>query len=452
MKKLMYVPLFPNNTLVRENKSNVESSYSFFDTVASDLFLQLSNQLIVEIKKNFILEYCLSVAIAEAYNADELIFPVRSDYIDKQTYNPSAFFKLLKMLTQTGTLKKIKVTFPNYEEFCDEFEIDSSCLEKRLTDSNVVSVLNIFSGGLDCTVVSAILEKQQIPQHYIFYDYGQNNIREEKLCVEEQRSSREISLKAITFDNELKNFYEYINFSTGLLSNKKITLENKKDEYVPFRNSLFIAYALNVAIYQKNSHIVTGSHMDDVNSPDNNYLYYNIWNNLLRITKPYNFLTVLPILFNVGGKKEVVKLGNDLKIDFNQTWTCHNKSLSDGNFIPCGECNDCKVREEAFRSNGLIDPMSSIEPTEDIVNIESKSLATVISLMNQINKKDNVDFTDNTKSLLDYGFDSLMSIHLITMLEDVWDIELDGDYLIDFNNKTPREISRLVDEVITINE
>ncbi|MBO0439262.1 7-cyano-7-deazaguanine synthase [Candidatus Enterococcus ikei] len=457
MKKLMYIPVSANISLVEENKNLVDSSYSFEETTKTDLYFELSSELRNKIKNDFILEYCLSIAIAEAYDADEIIIPVNIAYIAQQTDNVSGFLHALKRLAHAGTLKKINVRFSESDNYFREYKFNANYLNEILSNLNIKSALNIYSGGLDCTVASAYLEKEKIKQQYIFYDYGQNNIKEEKLCVKKQCVSRNIDVADITFDKELKNFFNHIKFSTGLLSNKKITLKNKKDEYVPFRNSLFIAYSLNFSYSEDKdiTHIITGSHLDDVNSPDNNPLYYNIWNNLLKLTHHYNHTSVLPILFKFGGKTEVVKLGHDLNVDFSQTWTCHNKSIRDEILIQCGNCNDCKVREEAFKKNHLMDPMQTayLETTSKVEH-DMEHVDLILDLIKKIKESEETyDLSSYaSKSLEEFGFDSLMAIHLITLLEDRYDIEIDGDYLIDFNYKNPIEIGLLINKVRLIDE
>lgn len=454
MKTLMYIPVSADISLVKENESFIESSYSFDKTARTDLFFELSSELGTKIKNDFILEYCLSIAIAEAYNADEIIIPVSIEHITQQTDNLSEFLNALKILACTGTLKKLKVIFPGIDNRLHDYKMNPNYLNEILSNINIKSALNIYSGGLDCTVAAAYLKKEKIRQQYIFYDYGQNNIKEEKLCIKKQCGSRNID---VAFDEELKKFFNHIKFSTSLLSNQKITLKNIKDEYVPFRNSLFIAYALNFAYskFKDITHIITGSHLDDVNSPDNNPLYYNVWNNLLKVTHDYNHISVLPILFRFGGKKEVVKLGHDLNVDFSQTWTCHNKSISDETLIQCGNCNDCKVREEAFKQNHLVDPMQTAYlETTNKVEQDMEHVDLILDLIKKIKEsEENYDLSSYaSKPLEEFGFDSLMAIHLITLLEDRYDIEIDGEYLIDFNYKNPIEIGLLINKVRLINE
>ncbi|WP_288729834.1 7-cyano-7-deazaguanine synthase, partial [uncultured Fusobacterium sp.] len=51
-------------------------------------------------------------------------------------------------------------------------------------------------------------------------------------------------------------------------------------------------------------------------------------------------------------KKEIVKLGLDLKLPYELTWSCY-----EGGEYPCGQCGTCIDREKAFEENGHIDPL-----------------------------------------------------------------------------------------------
>ena len=51
-------------------------------------------------------------------------------------------------------------------------------------------------------------------------------------------------------------------------------------------------------------------------------------------------------------KADVVKLGNELGVPFELTWSCY-----EGGDKPCGVCGTCRDRAAAFEQNGLTDPL-----------------------------------------------------------------------------------------------
>jgi 7-cyano-7-deazaguanine synthase len=50
-------------------------------------------------------------------------------------------------------------------------------------------------------------------------------------------------------------------------------------------------------------------------------------------------------------KAEIAKRGNELGVDFSQTWSCYV-----GGETHCGECGTCVERREAFLLAGISDP------------------------------------------------------------------------------------------------
>jgi 7-cyano-7-deazaguanine synthase len=55
-------------------------------------------------------------------------------------------------------------------------------------------------------------------------------------------------------------------------------------------------------------------------------------------------------------KAEIVKIGFELNVPFELTWSCYK-----GGENPCRACPTCIEREEAFRINGFDDPLIKID-------------------------------------------------------------------------------------------
>ena len=50
-------------------------------------------------------------------------------------------------------------------------------------------------------------------------------------------------------------------------------------------------------------------------------------------------------------KADIVKLGDQLGVDFSLTWSCYK-----GGPLHCGKCGTCVERKEAFALAGVADP------------------------------------------------------------------------------------------------
>lgn len=126
--------------------------------------------------------------------------------------------------------------------------------------------------------------------------------------------------------------------------------------YVPFRNGLFLSSAASIALSKGCSVIYYGAHADDAagnaypdcSSDFNKAISEAIYlgsGNQLRVEAPFVDMT----------KAEVVKAGLERKVPYELTWSCY-----EGKEKPCGVCGTCIDRVEAFRRNGIKDPLDDI--------------------------------------------------------------------------------------------
>ena len=78
----------------------------------------------------------------------------------------------------------------------------------------------------------------------------------------------------------------------------------------------------------------------DFNDAINSAIYIGS-GNALRVTAPF-----------IGmNKAQVVKMGLELKVPYEMTWSCY-----EGGDQPCGVCGTCRDRAKAFEANGVSDP------------------------------------------------------------------------------------------------
>ena len=127
--------------------------------------------------------------------------------------------------------------------------------------------------------------------------------------------------------------------------------------YVPFRNGLFLSTAASIALSKGCSVIYYGAHADDAvgnaypdcSSSFNRAISEAIYigsGNQLRVEAPFVNMT----------KAQIVKIGLERKVPYQLTWSCY-----EGKDRPCGVCGTCIDRAEAFRLNGVKDPLDGME-------------------------------------------------------------------------------------------
>lgn len=122
--------------------------------------------------------------------------------------------------------------------------------------------------------------------------------------------------------------------------------------YVPFRNGLFLSCAASLAISKECSVIYYGAHADDAAGnayPDCSSAFNQAISEAIYVGSGCQLKVEAP--FVQMTKAEVVKIGLELKVPYELTWSCY-----EGKERPCGVCGTCIDRAEAFRQNGIEDP------------------------------------------------------------------------------------------------
>lgn len=204
------------------------------------------------------------------------------------------------------------------------------------------------SGGLDSTVSLAFARKEGYELYLLFFRYGQKTQKKEESCV-----------------RKLIKFYKpkgYLlidlpwmkKLGGSALFDKNIPLDEKNfiKEYVPFRNSIFLAITTAWAEIIGAERIFTGSTGGDHICPDNSKEYIASFQKIINIGTMLNKNIILTAPLSKIDKSGAVKLGTELGVPFRLTWSCHNNIDK-----ACGHCSNCIARLKAFSQNGLTDPI-----------------------------------------------------------------------------------------------
>lgn len=221
--------------------------------------------------------------------------------------------------------------------------------------------LVLVSGGLDSTTCLGLAVKK----------YGKENVVALSVYYGQKHDKEITSAKEVTeyYDVEwlqldLSKMFEYSDCSLLSHSEKEIPKESYAKQlektngtpvstYVPFRNGLFLSSAAAIALSKGCSNIYYGAHSDDAAGnayPDcsdafNKAMHDAVYigsGNQLQIEAPFVNMT----------KADVVKLGLELNVPYELTWSCY-----EGGDKPCGVCGTCIDRQAAFEKNGVMDPL-----------------------------------------------------------------------------------------------
>lgn len=126
--------------------------------------------------------------------------------------------------------------------------------------------------------------------------------------------------------------------------------------YVPFRNGLMLSAVASLAsslFPDEDVEIYLGAHADDAAGSayaDCSLEFVEQIGAAIK-TGTYGYVTIC-CPFVDKTKSEVIGTGLKLGVPYQYTWSCYN-----GTEKPCGKCGTCIDRIEAFKANGVEDPL-----------------------------------------------------------------------------------------------
>ena len=198
----------------------------------------------------------------------------------------------------------------------------------------------LCSGGVDSTTCLGIAVDKYGAENVVALSiyYGQRHTKEIESAdkVTEYYGVEHISL-------DLEKIFQYSDCSLLAHSDKEIPEESYAEQikktngspvstYVPFRNGLFLSSAASIAL-----------------SKGCEVIYYGALNEAIYLGSGKQLKIEAPFINKT--KSQVVKIGLDLKVPYEYTWSCY-----EGADKPCGVCGTCIDRAKAFEANGVKDP------------------------------------------------------------------------------------------------
>ncbi len=229
-----------------------------------------------------------------------------------------------------------------------------------------MKALVLFSGGVDSTTCLGMAVDKYGKENVVALSisYGQKHTKE----IEASRKiAKYYGVEHLYLD--LAKIFEYSDCSLLSHSDKEIPRESYAEQlkktdgnpvstYVPFRNGLFLSSAASIAISKGCGVIYYGAHADDAAGnayPDCSSAFHQAINDAIYIGSGNQCKVEAPFV-NLT-KAQVVKIGLDLKVPYELTWSCY-----EGLEEPCGKCGTCIDRAEAFYLNGVEDPAMKKQP------------------------------------------------------------------------------------------
>lgn len=224
-----------------------------------------------------------------------------------------------------------------------------------------MKALVLFSGGLDSTVCLGLAVKEYGAEEVIALSiyYGQKHKKE---MLASEKVATYYGVKRITLD--LGEIFKNSNCSLLEGASEAIPHEEYAEQltktngapvntYVPYRNGIFLSSAASVALSHGCQVIYYGAHADDSAGnayPDTSEAFNKAISDAIYIGSG-NALKIHAPFINKT-KAQVVEIGTSIGVPFNLTWSCY-----EGHEKACGVCGTCRDRINAFKLNGLNDPI-----------------------------------------------------------------------------------------------
>ena len=210
----------------------------------------------------------------------------------------------------------------------------------------------IMSGGIDSSTLLYKVKRDYDTIFGITFDYGQ---------------SHRIELDAAKNIAKTAGIHEHLIYRLPTLLGSALTdghmiipkedysIETQKITVVPNRNMVFLSFAANLAIAKRADAIFYGAHASD----------YAVYPDCRR-----EFVDAAEVAINTGNydsvcihapfldmkKWEIVKLGQELGVPFQLTWSCYDPQWVYGEAVHCGISGTCRERKLAFEEAEIYDP------------------------------------------------------------------------------------------------
>jgi 7-cyano-7-deazaguanine synthase len=212
-------------------------------------------------------------------------------------------------------------------------------------------VLVITSGGLDSTVLlhHHIAIGDQV--RALGVDYGQRHACELN-CALSQANALEIPFTIA----RMASLAELLPGSSQTSESVAVpeghyAADNMKATVVPNRNMILLALAMGHAIAHKFDFVSYAAHAGDhAIYPDCRPDFAEGMDKVAQLCDWRPLRLLRP--FIKMSKTEIVKRGDELKVDFARTYSCYAGKPG----VHCGRCGTCVERAESFRDAGVPDP------------------------------------------------------------------------------------------------
>ena len=200
----------------------------------------------------------------------------------------------------------------------------------------------IFSGGMDSTVLLAMLKRSGHDIRTLSFDYGAKHNYMEERAISLLSDHYRVKNHRIPLDFINKFFKSDLLKSGGEIPKGHYEDESMKRTVVPFRNGIMLSIAAGFAESLGINKVHYGAHLGDRSIyPDCRGEFVLAMGDAMTLGTYANVQLEAP--FSNITKRDIALMGRELGVPFELTWTCYV-----GAEIHCGKCGACTERREAL--------------------------------------------------------------------------------------------------------
>jgi 7-cyano-7-deazaguanine synthase len=218
----------------------------------------------------------------------------------------------------------------------------------------------LLSGGLDSTTLLALATSEGYVVHALSFRYGQRHAAELEAAERIARHFGVVQHVIPTID--LRVFGgSALTAEIPVPRGRRLDTSEIPVTYVPARNTIFLSYALAFAETAGASDIFIGVNALDYSGyPDCRPEFIEAFERLANLATRAGVegaagepaIRIRTPLIGLS-KKEIIKLGHSLGVDYSMTTSCYDPSTTGE---ACGECDACALRIRGFEEAGVPDP------------------------------------------------------------------------------------------------
>src|SRR5690348_8668787 len=216
----------------------------------------------------------------------------------------------------------------------------------------------IVSGGMDSCVLAHYYASAGWNLHLISFNYGQKHVKElsyaeRSVAKLRERYGQGPDAIAIAFDIIELPIARLLTNSESALLNKNVKMpyghytdDSMKSTVVPYRNPNMLLQAATVAWNEHASVVAFAAHHGDyAQYPDCRAVFVNAFNSMLSVAMPDRPIKVeAPFMF--FSKAQIARLGHNMNVPFELTWSCYEGGFGGLDDKHCGSCGTCVERYE----------------------------------------------------------------------------------------------------------